>query len=266
MAWEKKGGGGRPVPQTGVEWGIIYEVDFTVQTPVASFNPGGPYLIDRKPWWLKGTLVQGGGVVQSSSLNASGLNITANFSSEGTPAATNLRWFARISELTDRYNPRAPLAIWFRGSNTAPVDDVNTNTIVGFCNGAESSASLTAAERLTRVSGAVRPNATTTQITWWVADTTGGAAHTAAVGGSNEKIAVQLLDSGVEYNVKPWAPPGETDPYLTTNTVAAANRWRDLVNARTLPTLGIFFTVNFNGGSTQTFSVQNLQILQPVNQ
>lgn len=256
------GGGGPPVPSDGVAWGIIYDVDFTAQTPVASYTPGG-YLIDRKQWWLKGTLVQGGGVVQSSSLSAAGLNLTVNFSSEGTDAATNLRWFARLSELTDRYNSRAPLALWFRSVTSDAAGPSSSQAICGFCNGAESSASLSAAERLTRI-GLANSTAAVTSAQYWSNNSTGGVALGAVPTGAGRKLMVEVLNNYAQFNGATWTPDA-SDPYTVASGTSLGNAFQSR-NAHTKSTLGVYFGTNFNGGSTQTMSLMRLQIMQPINQ
>lgn len=259
LGWAKKAGGsGPPLPTDGVPWGLIYDVDFTALPPVASFAPGS-YVLGGKQWWLKGTTSGQLGPL-SSSLGAAGLTLTSTFTSEGTGSNPKLRWFARVKSLTNSYNPLAPLALWARMSATT--SDTFSNAICGFCNGAESSAALDAAELLTRTGVASVQGENTQFVYWSPGDSTGSANQSTGVSGENAKYGLELLPGASAYMMSAWSAAA-TDPYAEPIGVPFASRFRAR-NLADMANIGVYFACNFNGGSTASFRLMRLQIMQPV--
>lgn len=260
------GGGGPPIPASGRRWGVIYRVDFTAQPTVASYVPGA-HVIDGKQWFLQGTLVQGGGVVQSADLlSGAGLRTTTNFSSEGTDSATNLRWVMALDQLP-RFNSQAQVAIWSRSDISIPGSQLS-NAIIGFANMTKSSASMTLAQRQTRIGFSLNASAGASNLTYWAHNTTGNSGQsTGVLGPSNTLfygVQATATDGGVYATVvNTGAAP---DPYLdAANIPSAAHRFQVTPSPRVNSQLGVYLATNFNGGATCTFGWRELIVMQPIN-
>lgn len=260
LGWAKKAGGsGPPLPTDGVPWGLIYDVDFTALPPVASF-PLGANDLAGVTWWLKGTFTGSLGTL-SSSLGASGLVLTTNHTAEGAAGAPSLRWFVRLSELTNRYNPAAPLAVWARLS-TSVAGDSSGNAIIGVCNGDDSSLALTDPQRATRSGiGCIQGSSS---FSYWSPDNaTGPGTISSGVSGDSAKYGLELLPDACAYMVVPWSA-GPSDPYVLPTGVGYGARFRPR-NPANMANLGVYFACNYNfAGAMQQFRMLRLQIMQPV--
>jgi hypothetical protein len=241
-------------------WGALYSADYAA-LPATSFATAQAYTIGGLDWWLKGTFTQSGGVIQSSDLDGTGLRIRTNFSSEGTPAATNLRWFLPLANIPG-YNPALPLAVWARLTSTSSA--TNANAILGFCSAAASSDSLTSPERATR--NAIGSfGASTTAMNVWLGDTTASISHTLAVAPVSCVYGMQLLSPTTIRRIAGlFSAAPENSNTVTDKLSAPAATGIGSSGALTPETTGLYFATNFNGGSTQDFHLRNLYIMQPI--
>jgi hypothetical protein len=233
-------------------WQPVYSVNFAALPP-ATFATTGAHEIGDATWWLKGGFTGG----HTTALDGTGLRIRSPFGSEGSDTAT-LRWFLPLANV-EGFDPAAPLAIWARVSTTDSF--FLSNAVVGVAQAAASGASFSPTERETRV-GLGTAGTAATYVTGWIHDTSGDANHTLNTAPSGLLLGLQRLSPTTSrFMVAPYAsPPPDPGGPSYINAVA---HWARSHAAVGTANLGVYFSHNFNGGSTQDFYLRDLFVMQP---
>jgi hypothetical protein len=241
-------------------WSVLYHVDFSV-LGAASFPETGAHTIDGLTWYLKGAFIQGGGVVQSSGIDATGLFIRSNFGSEGSENS-NLRWVLPLAQIPG-YNAAAPLALWGRLSSGAALGH-QSNSILGLVSAATGPADMTTGERATRACVGTAGEDVTTNFEPWTNNATGPVGHTLDLPATQLIMGVQKLAPTITRRMVTAYVDGAPDPSLHSDGLTSPSAEAVRSHAATIEeTLSVYFAHNFNGGSTQNFYLRELFIMQP---
>jgi hypothetical protein len=120
-------------PAAGAAWGVIYDVDLSVQPSIPTITPGAVE-IDGKQWWLKGTLGAGGA---ASLVHGQGLRLvnlagnTSYFYGSGDLVQPG---FYLPYEQLDGYNSHAPVALqwwWYSVDTAYPGNSAGVMALIG---------------------------------------------------------------------------------------------------------------------------------------